>query len=112
MVREELFKFITAADAAKTSSTLVNQNCDVLSLQVSGTATACTIKVQGKADAINGEWVTLTVIDLAALAPVNVIEANGIYEAGVEGLTQVRVVVESVSGGVVNVFGVLANTGI
>lgn len=110
MTRENSFKFITGADAAKTSNTLVNVSCDVLSLQASGTFTSCTVKVQGKTDAENGDWADLSLMDVSTLSVVEKITNKDIYEAPVEGLSQIRVVVETVSGGNVNVFGMLVNT--
>lgn len=104
------FLFFSGATSAGVSKAYANDTCDVCALQVSGTFTSATVKVQGKSDLAHGEYTDLAVIDLSALSVKKAITAAGIYEAGIEGIQSVRVQVVSVSGGDITVFGKMTNS--
>lgn len=96
---------INAATSATTSSAFVNNSCDVLGLQVTGTFTSATVYVQGIVNADSNTWVNLAVLDLNSFGLTeNGITAKGVYEAGIEGVLQVRINVSAVSGGNVSVY--------
>ena len=102
---------IDKATAATISSVFVNSSCDILGLQVSGTFTSATIKVQGVVDADSTDWVNLAVLNLGDFAvETSGITAKGIYEVGIESMNKVRVNVTAVSGGNVSVYGQFADS--
>lgn len=99
--------------SASQSSVFVNNTCDLCSVQVFGTATAMKIQIQGMTDTTSETWVDLAVFDNSDLTLTegdNGITSAGIYSAMIEGVTQVRINVASVTGGAVNVTAKFANT--
>ena len=98
--------------AAAVSSVFTNTNCDLCSVQVYGTATAMKVQVQGMTDADSETWVNLAVFDNSDLSLIegdDGITAAGIYSAMIEGVTQIRVNVASVTG-TLSVTAKFANT--
>lgn len=112
MRRQALVTMISAATSAGSSDAYTNSNCDLLSLQVSGTFSAVKVKVQGKTNTV-ADWTDIAIFNKTTLdltAGTSGITAAGIYEANTAGLVQVRVNVASVSGGNVTVVGSFENT--
>lgn len=110
MRAEQNFVFFKEATQAGTSNTLGNTNGDSLSLQVGGTFSSATLVVQGRAD-FEGSFFTMSVLNVGTVGVSASITAPGIYSViGIEGVQQIRVVIQSVSGGNVSVFGRLVNT--
>ena len=98
--------------SAGTSSVYVNNTCDLCSVQVFGTATAMKVQVQGMTDAESETWVDLAVFDNSDLTLTegnDGITSAGIYSVMIDGVTQVRINVASVTG-TVNVTAKFANT--
>ena len=113
MRRQALITMIDAASSAGTSDVVANTNCDLLSVQVSGTLTAVSVKVQGKTNPEADDWTDLAVFDKSSMeltAGSTGITAKGIYEANIAGVVLVRVSVTSVTGGNVTVVGSFENT--
>ena len=113
MKRQALVTLIDAATAAGASDSYINNTCDLLSVQVDGTFSAVKVEVQGKTDTDAADWTNIAVFDKSTLDLNDGdygIVAKGIYEAGIAGLTVVRVNVASVSGGNVTVTGSFENT--
>lgn len=98
--------------AASTSSVYTNSSCDLCSVQVFGTATAMKVQVQGMTDIASETWEDLAVFNMSDLSLVegdDGITEAGIYSVMVEGVTQVRINVASVTG-TLNVTAKFADT--
>lgn len=98
--------------SASQSSVFTNNQCDLCTVQVFGTATAMKVQVQGMTDIDSDEWQNLAVFDNSDLSLTegdDGITAKGIYSAMVEGVTQVRINVASVTG-TLNVTAKFADT--
>ena len=98
--------------AASVSPVFTNTSCDLCSVQVYGTATAMKVQVQGMTDADSETWVDLAVFDNSDLSLVegdDGITEAGIYSVMIEGVTQIRINVASVTG-TLNVTAKFANT--
>lgn len=103
---------ITETTSAVTSGVFTNNNCDLCTVQVYGTATSMKVQIQGKTDA-DGDWTNVAsfnVSDLSLKDGNDGMTAAGIYSVGIAGITQVRVKVASVSGGNVSVTAKFADT--
>lgn len=102
---------IDGVTAAQTSNAYVNNECDICSVQVTGTFSSATVYLQGLIDEDAGTWVNLAVLGLSEydLATTG-ITAKGIFECGIEGVRQVRANVSAVSGGSVSVYANFANS--
>ena len=110
------FVFYRDQSSASTSAdmkTYFNTQADMMSVEVSGTATSCKINIQGRTNSENNnEWFDLTVMNMTNLDIGTDIEGNGIYEVAIEGMREIRANIVSVSGGSVTVFGRAVNTGV
>ena len=98
--------------SASQSSVFVNTSCDLCTVQVFGTATAMKVQVQGMTDIASETWEDLAVFNLSDLSLVegdDGITEAGIYSVMVEGVTQVRINVASVTGSL-NVTAKFADT--
>ena len=98
--------------SASTSSVYTNSSCDLCSVQVFGTATAMKVQVQGMTDIASETWEDLAVFNMSDLSLVegdDGITEAGIYSVMVEGVTQIRINVASVTG-TLNVTAKLADT--
>ena len=100
--------FIDKASSATISEVFDNYKGDSIALQASGTTSAFSAKLQGKAD-INADWVDVAVINLKDLTVSSTISSTDIYQGSLSGITQIRVNLESVSGGNVTIFGRITN---
>ena len=100
--------FINNESSATISEVFDNYKGDSITLQASGTASAFSAKLQGKAD-INADWVDVALINLKDLTVSSDVTTTDIYQGALTGLTQVRVNLESVSGGNVTIFGRVTN---
>lgn len=102
---------INAATSASSSASVVNNNCDVLGIQITGTFSSATVNVQGMVNVDSNTWVNLAALNLTDFDIENTgITAKGLYEIGIEGVLRVRVNVSSVSGGNISVYGKFANS--
>ena len=87
--------------AAAVSDVFANSSCDICTVQVFGTATAMKVQIQGMTDAASETWENLALFDNSDLSLAegdDGITAKGIYSAMIEGVTQVRINVVSVTG--------------
>jgi len=100
------FMFFDEVTATGTSNTLVVANRgEVLSLEVRGTAIAFNLKVQGILDANNtNSWTDLGWFTPTFTKGTSII-AKGIYTVPV--YLKTRIVIESISGGNLTVFGMV-----
>lgn len=101
---------INTATTPTASDEYINNSCDIVSLEVKGTFTSATVKLQGMIDPASTEWVDLAMINLTTWAMAESINASGIYEGAIEGALKVRVNVTAVSGGNVSVYARFGNT--
>lgn len=102
---------IDKATSATISSVFVNSACDVLGIQVEGTFTSATVKVQGVVDENSTDWQDIAVIDLTDLSTkTSGITATGVYQAPIDSFNKVRVNVTAVSGGNISVYGQFADS--
>jgi hypothetical protein len=108
------FKFLTAVTTTAVSNTFTNSICDGLTLQITGTHSGATILVEGQVspDSTLTNWVALSVINLNDFSVVDSITANGVYQVGIAGISQIRVVVSAISSGTVTAFGAIYREGV
>ena len=103
--------WIEEATGATTSTVFINNSCDSLGLQVTGTFSSATVKVQGTVDVDSSDWVDIIAIDLSDMSTeTSGITAKGIYQIPIESLCKVRVNVTAVSGGNISVYAQVADT--
>lgn len=104
--------FVFARDASQpyTSETIQNSKYDTLTIQVSGDFTSAKIALQGKTDN-SASFSTISVVNLETCIPTSRINTKGLYQAfGIEGVSEIRMIVQSVEGGSVTVYGRLINS--
>lgn len=112
MITKSCFKFVEKATSTFTSNPCYNANSDSGAIQVSGTFTSAVVKVQGKADLENGDWIDLALLDLGSTDILTQVTKKGIFAVmGVDVVKAIQVVVVSVAGGNISVFGNFVNTG-
>jgi len=91
----------------------VNVQSDLLAVEISGTASSMTIKMQGRANnQNNSEWFDLACIEAKTFDVVESISATGIYNVDISGVKEVRANITAISGGNVTIFGRTVNTGV
>ena len=104
MVIQKNVHFIENTTTPMVSKQYPNASSDILDVQVDGSFTGL-IKVEGRLHR-HGAWVSLAGINLSNFASANGgLKAPGLYEFSVIGIREIRVNVESLSGGAVSVFG-------
>lgn len=105
----EKFTFFREKDEAGESNVLKNFNKgSMLTLGVGGDATAMQLRVKGIVDdSSEADWVDLGLINTATFAISTDIVSNGIYNVGCSGVSKIKVVIDSISGGDVTVVGKL-----
>jgi hypothetical protein len=100
------FKFLDNATTTGESNILYNANKGgLMALQIDGDATTFSLSVKGL---VNNEEVNLydlAIIKTSDFTITNSITAKGIYNIIIDGVSEIKVVVNSVSGGGVNAFG-------
>ena len=114
---QKVFPFFRAANMAGVSDVFSNFNYDLLTIEVSGSAMSVQATIQGcintvgpnkePIDNANLEWSDLAVINTADYSVSEKINSKGIFSIGISGLSKIRVVLNNISGGVVNIIGVL-----
>lgn len=100
--------------SASQSSVYINSVCDSCTVQVYGTATAMKVQIQGMTDIASNSWNNLGIINMSDFSLIDGddgITSNGIYSVMIEGVTQIRVNVASVTGSL-NVMAKFANTSV
>lgn len=100
------FKFFENASSAGESRIFYNPNKgSVLVLEIQATGDV-EIEMQGlvNVELANPNFTSLAAIDLNSLSKTESITKSGIYAFGIDGVSQVRVVVKSITGSV-TVFG-------
>lgn len=85
-----------------------NTIADVLSLEVSGEFTGV-IKVEGRVNKENTDYTVIAGINMSEFIIAKTITEIGIYEYGIEGIQDIRVNIESISGNV-TILGRFVNT--
>lgn len=115
----EYFKFITNANAPTISDVYRNEKHNTLEMQVSGSAVGLVIAVEGRVQPDSGEWFSLVHLNKTTLEPdvtegttdiTPLITENGIYQIPIEGVAEFRIRIVNISGGFVNVGGVMYDT--
>lgn len=100
------FKFLDNATTTATSNVLYNANKGgLMVLQVDGDATTFSLSVKGLVNNEENNWYDLAIIKTSDFTITNSITTNGIYNVVIEGVSEIKVVVNSVSGGGINAFG-------
>ena len=99
------FYFFNTITTSGTSETLSNIRGDSLILESYGTATAFSFKVQGIVDSNNtSSWTDLGFYTSTGTTGIN-ITTSGIYNIPINGIGKIRIVLASISGGNLTVFG-------
>lgn len=100
------FQFFTATTSTGESNVLTTPNRgDTLTLEVYGTATAFSLIVQGIMDVNNvDEWTNLGWYNTVFEKGTD-ITTKGIYTIPIYSILKTRIVIESISGGNLTVFG-------
>lgn len=99
MVRPTVLPMISGASDATVSSVFVNNNRSLCTLQITGTYTTATLKIQGQVDTGSSEWGDIAVFDLSNLDLDSKAQGNGIYQAAIEGVLRVRFNLTAITGG-------------
>lgn len=87
--------------APEISQVVVNNVCNLLTVQVYGSFSAAQIFVEGLTAVGSGQWEKVAVVDKNLNEPVigtDGITSAGIYQAAIEGLKNVRINIASVTG--------------
>lgn len=103
----ENFKFFNAVEEQQESNVLKNGIGSVLILQVEGNASSFEIKVEGSIDNESEKFFDIAVINNETFEISNNIKDIGIYSVGVDGYSNIKLDLASISGGYVSVFGKL-----
>ena len=98
--------FFNQAITTGTSEVLGNVRGDLLVIEVYGTATTIDLNVQGVVDANNTTFSDISWKKSDGTIGTDVV-AKGVYIINVSGLSKIKVVVNTVTGGNVTVFGKL-----
>lgn len=103
--------FFTAETASGAEHEYQNSKSDSITLQVYGTFTSASVKVEAKSE-INAPYTPIAVIDLAdySVCDNGAIVKAGRYAVGADGVMFLRVKLLSVSGGDITVVGLATNT--
>ena len=83
------------------SRTVVNNICNLVTVQVYGSFSTAKIYVEGLTAVGSNQWEKVAVVDKNLNEPVigtDGITSAGIYQAAIEGLKNVRINIESVTG--------------
>ena len=97
--------FLNASTVAIVSESIGNPNFgELLTLEITGTATSFELKVEGVVNPSTTTWGELAYISSDNLVGTT-ISKNGIYEVVVQNLSKIRVNLSSITGGNVSVYG-------
>jgi hypothetical protein len=109
-VKQTFTFFENASETGDSPICAVPNFCDTLILEVSDTA-ASTFKmtIGGIVDSTTTTFTALQATNLSTGTVSNDISAVGIYEVDVDGLSNVEVMISSISGGSISVYGKLGN---
>ena len=100
---QRLMKMIDAAEAPAVSSVFANNAAYLCAMQITGTYSTATVKVQGLIDTGSAEWTDIAVFNLSNLDLSPNSRGNGIYHAAIEGILRIRVNVTEIAGGDITV---------
>lgn len=99
------FVFLDATSTSTTSNTFyVPYGADEVTIQVKAASGSADITVKGKTDRENGEFVTISAINLSGYSLVSKITENGIYCVAASGIREMQIVNGGTAGSV-TVFG-------
>lgn len=105
-------KFLEGSTGIAESEIYNNYTGDLLTLQTSCPDITgvgiCTVELLGRAD-INQEWSPIIMINLATFAATEIIDTQGIFQASINGITQLKIVRLDSTGNTINVFGRITN---
>lgn len=82
-----------------------NTQGETLNLQIFGDASTIAVQVLGQVDMLSDSWTLLNTVNMTTLETGTTIKGKGIYMISVDGLSQIKVKLTSVSGGSVSVYG-------
>ena len=111
MAKPAVLTMISGASTPTVSNTFVNNNSEICTLQISGTFTSATVKVEGIVDINSGRWVSLATFDLTDLdLKTNGMSDKSLYRVSIVGILRIRVSVTAVSGGNITVMANFVGT--
>ena len=99
------FSFFKNASTTIESNVLTNTNGSILQLQISGDGTSFSVKVKGRVDVENDDYVTLSLIKESDLSKTSTITSNNIYMCDVSGIQNIKLEITAISSGAINAFG-------
>ena len=104
MSRSSVIKMIDGATTPSISNVFVNNVSTYCALQITGTYSTATVAVQGVITGNSQDWTDIAVFNLSNLEIKTAdMTGNGIYQAAVEGIPNVRINVRAISGGSITV---------
>lgn len=105
MTTEKNFVFFRDCNSAGESNVLLNYSAEVLQLEISGDLTASfDIEVVGQLTEGN-KYSTCGVIGLTDLLVYQHINKTGIFSCPITGISKIKVKINSISGGKIDIFG-------
>lgn len=111
MAKPAVLMMISGASTPTVSNTFVNNNSEICTLQISGTFTSATVKVEGIVDINSGKWVSLATFDLTDLdLKTNGMSDKSLYRVGIAGILRVRISLTAINGGDITVMANFVDT--
>lgn len=104
------YTFQNVSTPLESSPITVGQG-DLLTVEVSGTASSMDLVVEGCADLNSSNYTLISGINLQDLSTIDSISANGLYQFSVSGLGRLVLNLTSVSGGPITVFSRISKEG-
>ena len=103
MARSAILRMINGATAPAVSNVFSNNTSYLCAMQVTGTYSTATVKLQGMIDTDGNNWTDIAVFNLSNLELKPNSQGNGIYHAAIEGVLRIRMNVTAVDGGDISV---------
>ena len=103
MVQVNNFYFLQNATSATETDVTHNASGETLTLQVDGDASAFSFQIKGCVDLMSDEFYQLSGLDLDFNTS-KTITKTGIYTFGVDGISKLKLKLDSISGGSITVF--------
>lgn len=99
MPKPTVIPMFSEVSSPEISNVFVNNNRSLCTMQITGTYTTATLKIQGQVDTGSSEWGDIAVFDLSNLDLDSKAQGNGIYQAAIEGVLRVRFNLTAITGG-------------
>lgn len=111
MAQPAVLTMISGVSSPTVSNTFVNNNAEICALQISGTFSSATVKVEGIVDINSGKWVSLATFDLTDLdLKTNGMSDKSLYRVGIAGILRVRISLTAINGGDITVMANFVGT--